>query len=505
MSIPYIDPRALWAMPPDEFNAWRAVNDLPKLLTFFRATLPGFEDWLRATPFGLEQLLHFVPTGELFRGEGKNLFVAEVSQDAGFRFYKRCASKESLLWSSRLQGKLAPDFVEIEPYFAWAKRVLGRDRYFYGSESDRVKTDSFEFNHWTTDENGIGRALLFRSFAVLKMGGVVLGSGVDIGSRNLDFVDLDSAVIEGTWRPSSSTQISFSSARSLTIRNTLLHHFTLRECPLESLKVYDAELQNLKLEDCTGFRGSITRCKVINLEIRGSRFFPDFDESDLSNVKFQPGQLRFAGAGFADNYRRLRAAYQSKGKRREAAEAYYLERVFERKELFNPYLSHRDQFPPMTFAGTAGDIFRQWYKKECSTGDAFRRWKNVVWFHVQIWTKPKYLSRAIRYRLKYLTSLMEAVLWGYGERPARIFAFAVAAITAFSLAYFFRPEHLLNFPHSARAINALYFSIVTFTTLGYGDILPADSGMKLTCAAEALLGAFTMGMVVAGFANRGRY
>jgi voltage-gated potassium channel Kch len=97
------------------------------------------------------------------------------------------------------------------------------------------------------------------------------------------------------------------------------------------------------------------------------------------------------------------------------------------------------------------------------------------------------------------------MLWGYGERPGRVFAFALTLIGVFAIVYFVGHDRLANFPNSARALNALYFSVVTFTTLGYGDILPADNGMKLVCALEAITGAFTMGMVVAGFANRSRY
>nr|WP_229511042.1 ion channel [Massilia sp. CFBP 13721] len=55
------------------------------------------------------------------------------------------------------------------------------------------------------------------------------------------------------------------------------------------------------------------------------------------------------------------------------------------------------------------------------------------------------------------------------------------------------------------SMNCLYFSMVTFSTLGYGDILPKTSLARLLCGSEALLGAFTMGLVVAGFSNRNRY
>jgi len=48
----------------------------------------------------------------------------------------------------------------------------------------------------------------------------------------------------------------------------------------------------------------------------------------------------------------------------------------------------------------------------------------------------------------------------------------------------------------------IYFSIITFTTLGYGDILPKTTLLRLICGSEAFLGAFMMGLIVAGFSNK---
>jgi len=68
-----------------------------------------------------------------------------------------------------------------------------------------------------------------------------------------------------------------------------------------------------------------------------------------------------------------------------------------------------------------------------------------------------------------------------------------------------RPESVVTRARNTQLVRAVYFSLVTFTTLGYGDILPRGDLMRLACGSEALIGAFTMGFVVAGFANRSRY
>ena len=50
-----------------------------------------------------------------------------------------------------------------------------------------------------------------------------------------------------------------------------------------------------------------------------------------------------------------------------------------------------------------------------------------------------------------------------------------------------------------------YFSFVTLTTLGYGDIQPIGTALRLTCGLQALMGLVFMGMIIAGFVNKSKY
>jgi Ion channel len=106
---------------------------------------------------------------------------------------------------------------------------------------------------------------------------------------------------------------------------------------------------------------------------------------------------------------------------------------------------------------------------------------------------------SVRSGSNFVKSLGEAVVWGYGERPSRIVATAIFLLSAYTVIYF-----LLLSP--ARSLfDCAYLSIVTFTTLGYGDITPTTTLMKMMCGSEAAIGAFIVGLVVAGFANKSRY
>ncbi|PUZ92369.1 potassium transporter Kef, partial [Vibrio vulnificus] len=50
-------------------------------------------------------------------------------------------------------------------------------------------------------------------------------------------------------------------------------------------------------------------------------------------------------------------------------------------------------------------------------------------------------------------------------------------------------------------LNAVYFSVVTFTTLGYGDISPVGLA-RFIAALEAFLGSFTMALFVVVFVKK---
>ncbi|OOE52494.1 potassium transporter Kef [Salinivibrio kushneri] len=99
---------------------------------------------------------------------------------------------------------------------------------------------------------------------------------------------------------------------------------------------------------------------------------------------------------------------------------------------------------------------------------------------------------------------------GYGEDPLRVVIFSVLVIVSCALAYFALGTTQANpiYPDltgvEARfyeLLNALYFSVVTFTTLGYGDITPSGFA-RFIAAFEAFLGSFTMALFVVVFVKK---
>ena len=83
--------------------------------------------------------------------------------------------------------------------------------------------------------------------------------------------------------------------------------------------------------------------------------------------------------------------------------------------------------------------------------------------------------------------------------PKYIGVFYVAVIFAFALLYFVC-ENFWCEPLSL--IQSVYFSVVTITTLGYGDITPSSYIARLFTAVEAVIGVLSIGLFLNATAHR---
>ena len=105
-------------------------------------------------------------------------------------------------------------------------------------------------------------------------------------------------------------------------------------------------------------------------------------------------------------------------------------------------------------------------------------------------------------RLALCVSLtFSALIWGHGERPGRAFYASIALMVLASFFYMqggllkgaviFRPNFL----------QAVYFSVTTFTTVGYGDIAPTGI-TKIIAMAEVFCGIFVGPIFIVGLSRK---
>jgi uncharacterized protein YjbI with pentapeptide repeats len=97
------------------------------------------------------------------------------------------------------------------------------------------------------------------------------------------------------------------------------------------------------------------------------------------------------------------------------------------------------------------------------------------------------------------------ILAGYGERPQNIVV--VSASIVFLFAFLYGASNCLQYSIKnpciqQKIIDVTYFSFVTFTTLGLGDIAPATTLGKILICLEAVIGAFMIALFVVIFVRK---
>ena len=102
----------------------------------------------------------------------------------------------------------------------------------------------------------------------------------------------------------------------------------------------------------------------------------------------------------------------------------------------------------------------------------------------------------------------------YGESPMRLALWVLGVVIVFALAYYPSPLGFIKLDgvvwndglfslHNAMA--ALHFSLITFATLGYGDIYPGDAWAQVYTCVEVMAGYALLGVFVALVARKLAY
>jgi uncharacterized protein YjbI with pentapeptide repeats len=96
-------------------------------------------------------------------------------------------------------------------------------------------------------------------------------------------------------------------------------------------------------------------------------------------------------------------------------------------------------------------------------------------------------------------------IWGlfdYGRSLMSVAVFAAVLIYLFGLAYQLSPRMLCCGNHSSEGFTPYYFSIVTYTTLGFGDVRPSGLEGEIFVSVEVILGYVTLGLLLAVLGDR---
>jgi len=105
---------------------------------------------------------------------------------------------------------------------------------------------------------------------------------------------------------------------------------------------------------------------------------------------------------------------------------------------------------------------------------------------------------------KWLWSCVLNGIFGYGEQPVKVIISAMSIILIFT--FLFMSSGISNVDieriTTKNFFDCVYFSTVTFTTLGYGDFRPLEGLGRILAGSEAFIGALMMALFVYTFARR---
>lgn len=117
-----------------------------------------------------------------------------------------------------------------------------------------------------------------------------------------------------------------------------------------------------------------------------------------------------------------------------------------------------------------------------------------------------------KYSIQRLSSKITDLFCGYGELPLRVVGISIVLILCCAVIYFFTGLNyggeliIYTTENSAQQnielfFSCLYYSVVTFTTLGYGDFTPHGIS-RAFAAMEAFTGSFTIALFVVVFVKK---
>ncbi len=249
-----------------------------------------------------------------------------------------------------------------------------------------------------------------------------------------------------------------------TIRNANLRWSTIRDVGFKGTQLLKCNLSQALLSGCY-FRHTVFRqCDIVNAKFESSDFSSArIEDSRLDFTSFRECEITLQTIRFRDDInpqvlarvcRNLKLNAMAMGHFADAGELTFMEKTHERHVLYH-------------------HAFTREHERMSERGKAMRDWAASVFLN---W------------------------MWGYGEKPARI-----TLVMAVGIVFFGTLQYWLDGIPGASFGAHLYFSGITFLTIGYGDLVPVAPVPRLLAVVEGVVGITVLGMLIASWTKKIMY
>ena len=269
-----------------------------------------------------------------------------------------------------------------------------------------------------------------------------------------------------------------------------LRGYSLRKANLQGINLVNAGAKRgFDMRDCDLYRADMSHAHLFGLQLQGSSLMKanlsgsnlhkaNITDCNLLGIKIHDTKLEYLQWGDQLIQERQAKDHENRGNHEQRLDLYQQSEEIYRKLRLE---TERQGLPEMA-------------------GLFFQREMTVRRHQYPLWSIQRMVSLAVD------------LFCGYGEKPLRVIGFSMSMICLSALAYFFagitHSDGVIGFSlNQSLAANllalleCLYFSVITFTTLGYGDIVPTDVA-RFVAAIEAFCGSFTLALFVVVFVKK---
>ena len=254
-----------------------------------------------------------------------------------------------------------------------------------------------------------------------------------------------------TWLDLRGLRIAETQIDKAFLRNVSLRWAVFRDVGFKNARFVNCNLSQVQFEDCYLRRAQFEKCDIVNSRFESCDFSQAVinesrvDFASFHNCEISLDTLRFpadTGArAMVRVCRNLKLNAMSMGNFADAGRLTYLEKRYERHGY----------------------------------------WREGKWW-------------------RWAGSLAQSALWGYGEKPWRL-----ALVMAFNIVLFGSVLHWVDPLPGKSWWEHVYFSAITYLTVGYGDLAPHSPLAQLLSVICAAAGIATFGMLIASVTKKVMY